>query len=153
MEIEEARLKAQAERSESDANRREAVAENSADEQIIAAQQELEVLRRRCEAKVEQNRLEADSSIVRAESEGERAVQEIAVELRKLKNVSDVTLEADTKRRAAEIVADGQNQAVQIVESTHNDLARPEGYHGRQQRGGQDRAVRPAAVADAVCRL
>ena len=122
VEIEEARLKAQAERSESDANRREAVAENSADEQIIAAQQELEVLRRTCVAEVEQNRLEADSAIARAESEGERAVQEIAVELRKLKNVSDVTLEADTRRQAAEILADGQNQAVQIVESTHNDL-------------------------------
>ena len=118
VEIEEARLKAQAERSESDANRREAVAENSADEQIIAAQQELEVLRRTCVAEVEQNRLEADSAIARADSEGERAVQEIAVELRKLKNVSDVTLEADTRRQAAEILADGENQAVQIVEST-----------------------------------
>ena len=122
VEIEEARLKAQAERAESDAKRREAVAENSADEKIIAAQQELEVLRRKCEAEVEQIRLEADSAIARAESEGERAVQEIAVELRKLKNVSDVTLEADTRRRAAETLAHGENQSVQIVESTHNDL-------------------------------
>ena len=122
VEIEEARLKAQAERAESDANRRQQVAENSADEKIIAAQQELEVLRRKCEAEVEQIRLEADSAIARAESEGERSVQEIAVELRKLKNVSDVTLEADTKRRAAETLANGENQSVQIVESTHNDL-------------------------------
>ncbi len=122
VEIEEARLKAQAERAESDANRRAAVAENTADEQIIAAQQELEVLRRTCAAAVERIRLETDSAIARADSEGERAVQEIAVELRKLKNVSDVTLEADAKRRAAEILADGQNQAVQIVESIHNDL-------------------------------
>ena len=122
VEIEEARLKAQAERAESDAKRREAVAENSANEQIIAAQQKLEVLRRKCEAEVEQTKLEADSAVAGAENEGERTVQEIAVELRKLKNVSDVTLEADIKRRAAEILADGQNQAVQIVESTHNDL-------------------------------
>ena len=122
VEIEEARLKAQAERAESDAGRRRQVAENSADESIIAAQQELEVLRRNCSAEVEQTRLEADSAIARAESEGERAVQEVAVELRKLKNVSDVTLEADTKRRAAEILADGENQAVQTVEATHNDL-------------------------------
>ena len=122
VEIEEARLKAQAERAESDAKRRETVAENSANEKIIAAQQELEVLRRKCEAEVEQIRLEADSAIARAESEGERSVQEIAVELRKLKNVSDVTLEADTKRRAAETLANGENQSVQIVESTHNDL-------------------------------
>ena len=122
VEIEEARLKAQAERAESDANRRQQVAENSADERIIAAQQELEVQRRNCAAEVEQTRLEADSAIARAESEGERAVQEVAVELRKLKNVSDVTLEADTKRRAAETLAAGENQAVQTVEATHNDL-------------------------------
>ena len=122
VEIEEARLKAQAERAESDAKRRETVAENTANEQIIAAQQDLEVLRRTAEAEVEQSRLEADSAIERADSEGERSVQEIAVELRKLKNVSDVTLEADTKRQAAEILASGQNQAVQIVESTQNDL-------------------------------
>ncbi len=122
VEIEEARLKAQAERAESDAKRRETVAENTANEKIIAAQQELEVLRRTAEAEVEQSRLEADSAVERAESEGERSVQEIAVELRKLKNVSDVTLEADTKRQAAEILASGQNQAVQIVESTQNDL-------------------------------
>ncbi len=122
VEIEEARLKAQAERAESDAKRRETVAESTANEEIIAAQQELEVLRRTAEAEVEQSRLEADSAIERADSEGERSVQEIAVELRKLKNVSDVTLEADTKRQAAEILASGQNQAVQIVESTQNDL-------------------------------
>ena len=122
VEIEEARLKAQAESSESDAKRREVVAENTANEKVIAAEQDLEVLRRTAEAEVEQARLEADSAIERAESEGERSVQEIAVELRKLKNVSDVTLEADTKRQAAEILASGQNRAVQVVESTQNDL-------------------------------
>ena len=122
VEIEEARLKAQAERAESDAERRETVAESTANEKIIAAEQELEVLRRTAEAEVEQTRLEADSAVQRAESEGERSVQEIAVDLRKLKNVSDVTLEADTKRQAAEILSDGQNQAVQIVESTQNHL-------------------------------
>ena len=45
VEIEEARLKAQAERAESDAERRETVAESTANEKIIAAEQELEVLR------------------------------------------------------------------------------------------------------------
>ena len=122
VEIEEARLKAQAERAESDAKRREIVAESTANEKIIAAEQELEVLRRTAEAEVEQTRLEADSAVQRAESEGERSVQEIAVDLRKLKNVSDVTLEADMKRQAAEILSDGQNQAVQIVESIQNHL-------------------------------
>lgn len=122
VEIEEARLQAMAERAESDAKRRETVAENAATEQIIAAQQELEVLRRECSGEVEQAKLEADSAIERAQSEAERAVQEAAVELQKLKNESDITLEADSKREAAEIHSEGQQLAVQIVESTHNDL-------------------------------
>lgn len=122
VEIEEARLKAQAERAESDAKRRETVAENTATEEIIAAQQELEVLRRECSGKVEKAKLEADSAIERAQSEADRAVQEAAVELQKLKNESDITLEADSKREAAEILSQGQQLAVQIVESTHNDL-------------------------------
>ena len=122
VEIEEARLKAQAERAESDAKRRETVAQNTATEQIIAAQQELEVLRRECSGQVEQARLEADSAIESAQSEGERTVQEVAVELQKLKNASDVTLEADSKREAAEMVSEGERLATQIVESIHNDL-------------------------------
>ncbi|MDE0021515.1 MAG: SPFH domain-containing protein [Candidatus Poribacteria bacterium] len=122
VEIEEARLKAQAERAESDAKRRETVAENTATEEIIAAQQELEVLRRECSGKVEKAKLEADSAIERSQSEADRAVQEAAVELQKLKNESDITLEADSKREAAEILSQGQQLAVQIVESTHNDL-------------------------------
>ncbi len=122
VEIEEARLKAQAERAESDAKRRETVAENAATEEIITAQQELEVLRRECSGQVEKAKLEADSAIERAQSEAERAVQEAAVELQKLKNESDITLEADSKREAAEIHSQGQQLAVQIVESTHNDL-------------------------------
>lgn len=122
VEIEEARLRARAERAESDAKRRETIAENQANEQIVAAQQELEVLRRQCEAEVERARLEADSGIVKASSEGERSVQEATVELQRLKNISNVTLEAETHQRAAEILASGESNAIRIVQEAHNDL-------------------------------
>jgi uncharacterized membrane protein YqiK len=122
VEIEEARLRARAERAESDAKRRETIAENRANEQIVAAQQELEVLRRQCEAEVERGRLEADSAIAKASSEGERAVQEITVELQRLKNVSNVILEAEMRQRAAEILASGESDAIRIVQEARNDL-------------------------------
>lgn len=124
VEIEEARLRARAERAESDAKRRIAVAESQANEQIVAAQQELEVLRQQCEAEVEQTRLEADSAVSKAESEGERTVQEIAVGLQKLKNVSDVTLEAEVQQKAAEVLAGGESEAIRLVQETQNDLLR-----------------------------
>jgi len=124
VEIEEARLRARAARAESDGKRREAVAESQANERIVAAQQNLEVLRRQCEAEIEQARLEADSQIEKAINEGQRRVQEISIELQKLKNISNVTLEAAVKQRAAEIRAEGEREATRILQETHNDLLR-----------------------------
>lgn len=124
VEVEEARLRARAARAESDAKRRTTIAENQANERIVAARQELEVLRQQCEAEVEQTRLEADSAISKAESEGERTVQEIAVELQKLKNVSDVTLAAEVEQKAAEVLAAGESEAIRLVQETQNDLLR-----------------------------
>lgn len=124
VEIEEARLRARADRAESDAQRRKTVAESQANENILIARQELEVLRRQCEADIERARLEADSAIAKANSEGERAVQEITVTLQKLKNSSNVTLEAKARQQAAEILAAGESEAVRIVQETHNDLLR-----------------------------
>jgi flotillin len=122
VEIEEARLSAIAERAESDQQRREAMATSKADEAVIAAQQELEVLRRECVAEIERARLEADSAVEQASSEGERSVQDVAVDLQRLKNVSDVTLQADAKRKASETHADGEAGAVEVVQGTVNDL-------------------------------
>jgi uncharacterized membrane protein YqiK len=124
VEIEEARLHAHAEQAESDAKRREAIAVNGADEQILAAAQELEVTRRRCEAGIEQMRLEANGAIAKAGSEGEREVQEAVAELQVLKNISGVTLEAKSKLRAAEIIADGTSEAINTVQRVKNDLLR-----------------------------
>lgn len=122
VEIEEARLRARAERAESDSLRRQAVAESQANERIVAAQQELEVLRRQCEADIERARLEADSAIAKATNEGQRRVEEMTIELQKLKNISNVTLEAEVKRRAAEIRAAGESEAIRILQQTRNEL-------------------------------
>ncbi|MCZ6874881.1 MAG: SPFH domain-containing protein, partial [bacterium] len=124
VEIEEARLGARAERAESDAQRREMIAESQANEKILEAQQELEVIRQQCEADVERVRLEADSAIVKANSEGERSIQEETIALQQLKNSSNVTLEAKARYQAAEILAAGESEAVRIVAETHNDLLR-----------------------------
>ena len=122
VEIEEARLRARAERAESDAKRRMLVAEGQANERILAAQQDVELFRRQCEAEINRARLEADSAIAQAESHGQRQVEEMKVELQKLKNQSEVTVEADARRQAAEILATGEGQAVEIVQQVRNDL-------------------------------
>jgi len=122
VEIEEARLRARAERAESDANRRMLVAENRANERILAAQQEVELFRRQQEAEVRRAKLEADSAVAQAKSSGQRGVEEIRVDLQKLKNQSEVTIAAETSRQAAEIAASGRGEVVGIVQEVRNDL-------------------------------
>jgi flotillin len=122
VEIEEARLRARAEQAESDANRRMLVAENGANERILAKQQEVELYRRQCEAEVRRAKLEADSGIAQAANQGQGQVQEVKADLQKLKNRSEVTLAAEAQRRSAEILADGQSQAVSIVQGARNEL-------------------------------
>jgi uncharacterized membrane protein YqiK len=128
VEIEEARLHAEAERAESDAQRRETIATNRANEQTVVARQEVEVLQRQCEADIERTRLEANSAIAKAQSEGERQVQEVMVKLQELKNLSEVTLQADMQRRAAEVLATGESAAIRIVQETENDLLRQKAH-------------------------
>lgn len=122
IDVEEAKLHAAADGAESDSTSRQSVAKNRADERIVEARKELEVSRRQCEAEIEKARLEADGAIAKAKSEGERLVQEQRVELQKLRNISEVTLKAEAEQRAAEILADGQSAAIQVVEETRNRL-------------------------------
>ncbi|MEZ4709612.1 MAG: SPFH domain-containing protein [Caldilineaceae bacterium] len=124
VEVEEARLRSRAERAESDAKRRQEVAESQANERILEVQQELEVFRRQCTAAITRARLESDSAIAEAESQGQRQVEEMKVELQQLKNRSEVTQLAEAQRRAAELVAAGEGEAVNLVQKTHNDLLR-----------------------------
>ncbi len=122
VEIEESRLRAIADKAESDSGRRTTVAKNQADEKILTAQEKLEVYRRESQGAIERARLEADHSIVEAQNRGESLVQEQLVELQKLKNQTEVTLKAQAEERAAEIIAAGEQESVGIIESTRNDL-------------------------------
>jgi flotillin len=124
VEIEEARLRALAEKAESDANRRISVSKSQADEKIIAARENLEVYRRESTAQIEQSRLEADNSIQEARNRGERLVQEQHVELQKLQNQTQVTLKAEAEEAAAKIIARGEEEAVTIIEKTRNAILR-----------------------------
>ena len=122
VEIEESRLKARAERAESDSKRRMLVAENRATEKILQSRQEVELFRRQCDADVHRSKLEADSAVVMARSTGQRHIEEVSAKLQELKNSSEVIVEAEAKRHAAEILAEGEAKAVEIVQQTHNDL-------------------------------
>ncbi|WP_455382714.1 SPFH domain-containing protein [Salinispira pacifica] len=122
VEIEEARLRAIADKAESDAERRTTVAKNQADEKILTAQEKLEVYRRESQGSIERARLEADHSIEEAQNRGESLVQEQLVELQKLKNQTEVTLKAQAEEKAAEIIAAGEQESVGIIESMRNDL-------------------------------
>lgn len=122
VEVEEARLHAEAERAESDAQRRMHVAVSQADERIVETRQEVEVFRRECEAHVTRARLEADSGISEAQSLGQRSVEQENVKLQELRNQSEVTLEAEARRIAAETLSAGDAEAENIIRQANNDL-------------------------------
>ena len=122
VEIEESRLQARADRTESDSKRRMVVAENRATEKILQARQDVELFRRQCDAAIHRAKLEADSATVKASSTGQRRIEEVTAELQKLKNSSEVIVEAEAKRRAAEILAQGEAKAVEVVQQTENEL-------------------------------
>ncbi|MFP4550035.1 MAG: hypothetical protein ACLFNT_04455, partial [Spirochaetales bacterium] len=122
VEIEEARLRARAEKAESDADRRIKLAKSKADEQILAAREKLEVYRRESIASIEQARLEADHAIDEARNRGEQQIQTQLVELQKLRNQSGVTIAAEAEERAAEIIAAGEQESIDIIERTRNEL-------------------------------
>jgi flotillin len=122
VEIEEARLRATADKAESDGERRMKLATAKANELIIAARQKLEVYRREATAAVEQKRLEADHAIEEAKNRGEREVQAQLIELQKLRNQSEVTLKADADTKATAILSEGERESVALTEAARNDI-------------------------------
>jgi vacuolar-type H+-ATPase subunit H len=70
----------------------------------------------------EQWQRQADSAISEASSQGQRKVEEMKVDLQRLRNQSEVTLAAEANRKSAEIIAQGEGQAMETVQQTHNDL-------------------------------
>ncbi|MBU0934004.1 MAG: hypothetical protein KKI09_03555 [Spirochaetes bacterium] len=122
VEIEESRLYALAEQSESDAKRRMEVAKAQADEAIIATRQELEVYRRESAGLIEEARLQAEQAIAEARNAGEAMVQGQLIELQKLKNASSVTLEAEAREESARTVAEGEKESIGILQGSRNDV-------------------------------
>jgi uncharacterized membrane protein YqiK len=122
VEIEEARLRALAEKAESDAERRIEVAKNQAEEKILAAREKLEVYRRESTGMIRQAKLEADNSIKESQNRGENDVQAQLVELQKLRNRSRLTMEAEAKEKASQILAQGEEGAINIKEQTRNEI-------------------------------
>jgi uncharacterized membrane protein YqiK len=124
VEIEEARLRALAAQAESNADRRIQVATSTANESIIAANQELEVFRRTALGEIASAKLTADQRIEEEKNRGESMVQGKTVELRELANKSGITLRADAETQAAAIVAEGQAEATRIREEARNLILR-----------------------------
>jgi len=122
VEIEESRLRAIADQAESDAGRRMEVAKNKANEAIIAARKELEVYRRESNGLIKEATIMADQSIAQAANSGEAAVQNILVELQKLKNKTALTLEAEALEEKARIIASGDQEAVSIKRAARNAI-------------------------------
>jgi flotillin len=124
VEIEESRLKANADQIESDAKRRISVATNKTEERIIQAKQKYEMFSKESEASIQKAVLEANNEIEGAKNKGQKEIEEKNIELNKLKNASKLILEADARQKAAEIIASGENESVKIREEVKNSILR-----------------------------
>lgn len=122
VEVEEARLQAEAQRAESDAKRRIQIATSKADQLIVAAREKIEVFRRESTARINQTKYEADHKIAEANSKGQQEVETLKNELIRLQNQSDILLKEEMKQRAAEIIAKGEQEAAQVVENARNNI-------------------------------
>lgn len=121
VEIEEAQLKAIAEKAESDSRRRMEIARNEADQLIVAAQEKLEKYKKESTALLEGAKLKRKSSIDEAFNRGERKVQELRVSLQELKNTS-MLLKEKADAEAAQIRAEGEEEAARIIEASRNTI-------------------------------
>ena len=122
VEIEEARMRALAEQAESDSERRKSVAKSKVDEKILQAREKLELYKQESEALINRNKLEANSVIEEAKNCGERDIQEQNIVLKELYNEAEILIKEDAKREAAEILSQGEQQAVTIRENSKNKI-------------------------------
>ncbi|MFP4364966.1 MAG: SPFH domain-containing protein [Spirochaetia bacterium] len=122
VEVEEARLRAEAEKAESDAQRRIEIAKSTANEEIVAAREKLEVYRQESEAMIEKASLEAEHAIAEARNKAEERVQSQKVELQKLQNKSEILQKEEAEEKAAEIIASGNEESTRIIEETRNSI-------------------------------
>lgn len=122
VEIEEARLRAIAEKTESDANRRIELAKAKANEQIIIAKEKLEMYKRESEASIAQAIAEARNNIEAAKNKGLRRIEELNTGLKQLKNETEILIKEKAQNEAADILSQGDKEAVKIIESAKNSI-------------------------------
>lgn len=122
VEVEEARLRSEAEQAESDSKRRIDVAQSEANSMIVEQREKLELYRRESEGSIQQAQYEAENNIKEAENRTQNEVERLRNELLLLQNEADILLKERTRRKAAQIKAEGEEQAAQIVEGARNSL-------------------------------
>lgn len=122
VEIQEARLEAEAETAESDGRRRESIARSQANEAIVEAEKRLGIAREESRAKIDQAEKEAEAQIARAESLAQVGVKNAENELQGLRNQTEITLKPTFEKKSAEIIAEGNNEAVSIRQGVRNEL-------------------------------
>ncbi|WP_462318604.1 SPFH domain-containing protein [Marinilabilia sp.] len=122
VEIEEARLRALAEQAESDAKRRIEIARSKANEKIIAANEKLEMYMRESEASINQAQFEAVNNIEAARNKGLKGIEELNTALKKLQNDTEILIKEEASNEKAEIISQGEKEAVKIVESARNRI-------------------------------
>ncbi|PWE00942.1 SPFH domain-containing protein [Marinilabilia rubra] len=122
VEIEEARLRALAEQAESDAQRRIEIARSKANEKIIEANEKLEMYKRESEASINQAQSEAVNNIEAARNKGLKGIEELNTALKKLQNDTEILIKEEASNEKAEIISQGEKEAVKIVESTRNRI-------------------------------
>src|SRR5699024_9033560 len=122
VEIEEARLASEAETAESDGQKRESIAESTADEQIVQADERLGKVREDTQSRISRASKEADANIARAKSDAQVAVERSEEELQGLRNQTQVTIKPEFDKQAAEVIAEGRNQAVRIRREVRNEM-------------------------------
>jgi uncharacterized membrane protein YqiK len=120
--IEEARLTAEADKAESDSHKFITLAKNKAEEAIIATRQKVELYRKESSNLINEKVFLADNGIEKAQNEGQARIQEQNVEFMKLKNQSELLLQAEADLKVSELLAEGESEAVRIVEETRNTL-------------------------------
>ncbi|ASB49083.1 SPFH domain-containing protein [Alkalitalea saponilacus] len=122
VEIEEARLRAIAEKSESDAKRRIEIAKSKANEQIITAREKVELYKKESEASIIKAEVEANNNIEAARNKGLKRIEELNTDLKKLKNQTEILIKEEANNEAATILSQGEKESVKIIESAKNRI-------------------------------
>ncbi|TCO10995.1 SPFH domain-containing protein [Natronoflexus pectinivorans] len=122
VEIEEARLRAIAEKAESDARRRVEIAKSKANEQIITAREKVELYKKESEASIIKAEVEANNNIEAARNNGLKRIEELNTQLKELKNQTEILIKEEAQNDAAMILSQGDKESVKIIENAKNRI-------------------------------